>query len=229
MMNGASSLLSTSFVAGSHRRSASYSNSNSSSSSFTMVRFSTVTHRVVGPMARSHKHRKFAGSLRRMGDELYLRRLPLSILAAVLITKFLPKTTVLVSGDNYCDGGRGFDWHLSSTGLLCRRLELHGIDLSIVTFARSRSTPNQWTTSRAQLPTHPHIKECRSIQTSGKVASATDKYGKLLASDAEGFRKKWSGMIEAWQDQNPGQRNVDPGHLANKPCNVTLQREEIQE
>ncbi|GFR89059.1 hypothetical protein ElyMa_000784300 [Elysia marginata] len=89
MMNSTSSLLHTSFVAGSHRRSTHNSNS---SSSYSMVRFSTVTHRIVGPVARNHRHRKFAGSLRRMGDELYLRRLPLSILAAVFLTKFLPRS-----------------------------------------------------------------------------------------------------------------------------------------
>ncbi|KAK3783641.1 hypothetical protein RRG08_014959 [Elysia crispata] len=86
MIDTTSSLLHANFVAGSHR------SSNTSSSISTTVRFSTVTHRVVGSVARNQRHRKFGGSLRRMGDELYLRRLPLSILAAVLITKFLPKS-----------------------------------------------------------------------------------------------------------------------------------------
>ncbi|KAK3774039.1 hypothetical protein RRG08_030121 [Elysia crispata] len=91
MIDTTSSLLHTTFVAGSHP-STSSSSSSSSSSNFTTVRFSTVTHRVVGTVARNQRHRKFGGSLRRMGDELYLRRLPLSILAAVLITKFLPRS-----------------------------------------------------------------------------------------------------------------------------------------
>ncbi|GFN92766.1 hypothetical protein PoB_001927200 [Plakobranchus ocellatus] len=84
-------MLHTSFVAGSHHRSSNMNTTNnsssSSSSSYSLVRFSTVTHRLVGPLARNHRHRKFAGSLRRMGDELYLRRLPIGILAAILITK----------------------------------------------------------------------------------------------------------------------------------------------